>query len=914
MAGLAGLRGPRPCPTTLRRTGRASRRFGRTLARLAAIVLAVAWAGGGASAQAAQEIRFKVINGKLCAKCTLRCGTRAIPANVVLDLGMRAPLVVHEKTAKLLGLGGDATAQVQFENVTFADLRAASARLPQLDELTNLYSTELEEIPAVAMVGLPAFANYSPQLEIDQGVLRLMAPAEPRQVKPAATQPAARTKGAEGVEVKTATVPFEEKGYGCFLAGAAPDGFALRVLFSTSGYDTIIDSNTADLAGSPGGDLDQLHIGGLNIARYVALRPEDLTETPLPHPDVILGTGLLSHFRVTIDLVNHLIEFEQTLAPQFPKEERAYFVARSKGDADAIEAFVKANGLSRLALEAADKLLALRLDEYPPVRDAIARAIRYRAESAPQDRRAGTMVDLADTLIDGKRDDRYDLAGEALKVGMEFAPVALNGRTVHDLRARMGLIALHRNDLKQARRDLLSAAFGIPKDAYVNLWLGELYEKSGQLTRAWSRYVQSALSEKAPPEAMAGLDRLNRSATFRASFTMADAEQLLEGRVSEFHPTVKYGEAPASQASSVPATRAANAGEGNEQGSRRGAEAQRDGGKSPAMPRGHVRLVELFACVDHPLTQGPELAFDGLREYFQGDADTAAATLPDIAFIEYHLAAPETDPLICDASKVRATFYDVKAAPAVYFDGGNANTDAGDERAVGKLFDAYRIASLAEPKAAPAWRLRGHASLAGNEISGAVELSGPAGAEGLRLHVLLCDKTVMVPGANKLLLHRMVARASLSPAGGFAVSSSAGERRFDIHANTAKIGEGLEQAIAALEKEREVKFLMRPTYVDGGACTIVAILQENGSKQVMTACAFDIIAGNKRVSDAVFGPRGASRVAWVSTLTRGALWSAASPRPRGLGETAPQNTGMSTYPCHPRPVRTREVAVFEGRP
>jgi len=808
----------------------------------ACLVGAIAWACAAAwstgSVEAAQAIRFKVIDGKLCAKCTLSCRAKSIPANVVINLGLPTPLLVHERTARLMEVGPDAAVDLKFDDVVMPNLTGRASKLPSLDKLTSEYSTELEEIPAVAILGATAFADFSVQLEVGEGILRLL-PAAQRH-PPAASRPL-EDATTDGSSATACSVSFEERGYGYFLAGRAPDDFALRVLFSTSGYDTIIDSNTADLAGAPGGDLDDLRLGTLNLARYVALRPEDLSGTPPPHPDVILRTNLLSHFRVTIDWVNREIRFEQTRAPQFPTEEREFFVARAKGDADAIESFLKAHPSSRLATEASTKLLALRLDEYPPNRDAIGRAQRWRAEAAPKDRRSGLMVEMADDLLSGKRDDKYALAANALKIGLEYASSALNGRTIHDLRARLGLIALRNNDAKQARRDLLSAAFGIPRDPFVNLWLGELYEQSGQLMRAWSRYAQSAISENPPPEAMTGLDRLNRNPAFRASFTMADAEQLLEGRIAEFHPAERYGE----ESSPTPPTRPT--------------------ATTPVAPGRTVRLVELFSCVDHPQTRAPEMAFAGLREYFEpANADEIAAlpasgatpatqpaasetpaSAPTVALIEYHLAAPETDPLICGASVSRAAFYGIREAPVACFDGGRPNTDGGTDKDVEKIFAAYKAACLSPEGRDAAWRINGRVSLLGDEIHGAIQVRGGAGGESLRLHAMLCEKILMAPAANGLLLHRMVARAALSPDGGFPVASGEGEQVFDIRANVKQVGEALEQLIAGLEKERNVKFLMRPTYVDGGACVVVAFLQNMQSKEVLAASAFDVVPGAK---------------------------------------------------------------------
>ena len=58
------------------------------------------------------------------------------------------------------------------------------------------------------------------------------------------------------------------------------------------------------------------------------------------------------------------------------------------------------------------------------------------------------------------------------------------------------------------------------------------------------------------------------------------------------------------------------------------------------------------------------------------------------------------------------------------------------------------------------------------------------------------------------------------------------------------MGAALEQTIAALEKERSIEFVMRPTYVDAASCTIVAFLQDRHNKQVLAATAFDVTAGD----------------------------------------------------------------------
>jgi hypothetical protein len=305
--------------------------------------------------------------------------------------------------------------------------------------------------------------------------------------------------------------------------------------------------------------------------------------------------------------------------------------------------------------------------------------------------------------------------------------------------------------------------------------------------------VQAAIGDEPPAEALAGLDRLNRDAAFRASFSMTDAAELLEGRMLEFHPAARYGQETAA-------------------------------GDTP------VHLVELFTCIDHPPTQAAELAFGGLAEYFEGT---------DVAIIEYHLPHPEPDPLVSDVGLARAALYQVGATPTAYFDGVSSLDQGGDERDVHAVFSAYRSASRAGQNDG-GWRLDGRATLSEGRIQGEIGLTGPAGTDAVRLHVVLCEKLVMAPGANGLLLHRQVARAALSPEGGFAIPPEPSRRLFTVQADPAEVAAKLEETIAAIEEKHGIEFTIHPTYVDGRACTLVAFLQDHHTKRVLTARKFDV--------------------------------------------------------------------------
>lgn len=763
----------------------------RQLARIAPALGLLLIAARGVRAQ--QEIPLNLVDGKPCARCTVHYGGKSIPANVVMDLGLRVPLVVHVRTSRLLQIEPKKGVEIRFKDIALKNLEAVSADVTALATLTRDYASELGEVPVVGMIGLPAFADFAPQLDLGRGVLRVLSAEE-------GMREVGQTLGQSGDKTSPAwTFAYKEEGHGIWLPGTGPGNYAMRVLFRTSEYDTQIDATTADLAGAPGGELDALLVGSLNLAKYVALRPVDLSSAQKPRPDVVIGTGLLQHFRLTVDLANRRMRWEQTRKPAFPSEERQYFVAVVDGNADAVEAFLKAHPDSRLGDEASRKLIELRLKDDPVASDDFEQAVALRADRSKPNRRATALLELADQLLASDRSDKYALAKTALSVGLKYAPKGLDATAAHRIQARLGRVAYVQGDLKQARRHLLSAAFGMPRDPTTNLWMGELYERMGKRTRAWSRYVQAAISKDVPIAAVQGLDRLNGDPNFRATFTMADAEQLMEGRIVEFHPPRRYDE---------------------------------DRAKFP----GHVRLVELFTCIDHPLTQAPELALAGLAEYFS-DAQ--------VAVVQYHLAAPKEDPLVTSIAEARARYYQIKTTPAALFDGQEPiSTGGGGAEQAGKLFAAYRQASVKPEADKNAWRLDGGFTSRGRTISGRVTPAAVVTGDAARLHVILCERMVMVPGANGLVLHRYVARASGTPLDGFAVpvSQSTEKQSFEVRFDLSKVSGELVKTIAATEKAKKIRFSMRPTYIDSGQAAVVAFLQDPNTRKVLAARRFELKA------------------------------------------------------------------------
>jgi tetratricopeptide (TPR) repeat protein len=737
------------------------------------------WAQAG---RAVDAIPLKSVSGVICTRALLQTGKAEVPAYVVVDLGTRGPLLVHYPTAALLRIGNQGRVDVLIEgsNVILPGLQAVAQALKPLETLTRDHAAELEDIPAAAVLGLPAFSGMRIELDLGAAQLGLLQ----RGAAPSgawnreAVGPEA--PGSAWPESKATTLNYTAEAYGYWLEADGPDGTAagkLRVRLATSEFDTRIEARTVERLDRPGGNLDRLMLGSVDLTRYAVLRPSDLSRFPEPRPDLILGTGFLSRFLVTIDPDQQQITLVPTRESQLALAEREFFVARARTDPARIEAFLEAYPESRLLPEASEALLAQRLAQLEPSRDAIRQALMWRARSARPERRAMTLVQIADDFIalGDERDDAYELALLALEGGEPYAADDLNATAVYHIHARRGLIALLRDDHTQARRHLLSAAFGIPKDPYVNLWLGRLYEKTGQLPRAWSRYLESALRERPPIGALQGLDRLNRDPNFRAHFTMADAERLLEGRVPALIPARRYEHAD--RAGPVP-----------------------------------VKLVELFTSVNEPSTQAAQLAFDGLAEYFR---------MVDTVLVQYHIG----DVLESDASDTRAAFYGLPGLPAAYFDGIGPVTEGGEHEAAAGVFSAYRerCISQAGVRSVPP-DLRGVATGKGDHIQVHVQV-GPTGTDTeLALHAILCEQAVMVIGANGQVLHRHVARRRLSPPQGWLVSRAGDSETFTVSASVAEIRQSLEHRLDRLAEREARPFPIRPTWIDLNACEVRAFL------------------------------------------------------------------------------------------
>jgi hypothetical protein len=61
------------------------------------------------------------------------------------------------------------------------------------------------------------------------------------------------------------------------------------------------------------------------------------------------------------------------------------------------------------------------------------------------------------------------------------------------------------------------------------------------------------------------------------------------------------------------------------------------------------------------------------------------------------------------------------------------------------------------------------------------------------------------------------------------------KRVFPVEVDLAEVGGRISKEIAAMEKEGGITFVMRPDYIDAGAVSIVAFIQDSKTKAILAA-------------------------------------------------------------------------------
>ena len=490
--------------------------------------------GAGASAPTvSQDLIAKNVGGLPVLRCTIRFGSNEIEGHLMFDLSLVDPLQIHKSSLGGLGLNPAVAVgqpvDIDFGNgVELKGIPIQTERYPLLESHTRLHAAALGEVPVVGFIGPAAFSSNVIELDMAKELLRTM--------------------GVASDEAQEKEMPYELMSCGIVVKGTGPAGTPVQAVLTTRSQDSVLAPSVLKVARDKGSKPNVLIIDEVDWGERSAIRFEPLDETWPQEVNAVIGTDALVNSTVTLWPKRKMIAIRPGASSPFPDQEQQYFLALADRNPDAVAKFIDGNPRRRLLDEACLNLWTIRLEDTKSSLADLKSALDTVAAKYTAERRSEALLNLADTLEQINRDHRDELVEHALQLAVRESSKATKQTAIHDVHVRIGRRAFAKGDLQAARRHLLSAAFGMPRNAECNYWLGEVYQKTGKLRRAWSRYFQALLDESLEKEdplraqALERLTELNRDPEFRKTFNMTDAEEYMAGRLadSEFHAETRY--------------------------------------------------------------------------------------------------------------------------------------------------------------------------------------------------------------------------------------------------------------------------------------------------------------------------------------------------------------------------------------
>lgn len=722
-------------------------------------------------------IPVRRVAGKVVARVRVANGDTGIPAHLVVDLGIAEELLLHANTAGLLEAEPGTRFAVTCGSVSFPDLVARVGRIRALEAFTAEHAAELKEVPAVGYLGLGAFRGRKVLLDLADGELRIL-PAGEGVAAPEPGRPVVRDPETGRLRVR-ATVR-----HGVMhLPIRGPGDRALSATLDTTTQDTWVLRQLYDTG-------EGLLLGDLRLDTYVPLRPGRRPRRRPGLARVVLGTDLLSHFEVTLDQKGGVVELLPVREPDPSEVDAEAFAALVSGDPGKIQSFLEAHGDHRLAGEAGERLLEMRLREDPLHGEALSKALVLRAGGAPPERRARVVLDILEEVRSAKPTAWELMRGRGLSLALEAAEQDEDPSARPKVQSEIGATLLEAGKMREAYRNLLSAALALKENGLVNLRLGRYYEATGKLARAWSRYLQAAITSEAGAEGLEGMKRLREEHGLERPFGVEELEVVLEGRVPAYQPASSY--------------------------------------EPPEETPGRRVLVELFTGAHCPPCAAADLAFEGLAAHYG---------LEHVVLLQHHLPIPAPEPLVNPTALRRGRANGITATPTFLIDGRDVISGGGPTDQAAKVFRGLQEpidGRLADPTP---WKLGLEGAREGSRITVTAEIDGPE-ARDVSLRCWLAERTVLFPGRNEIVFHRYVTRAEL-PRGGTRIAEAAGARTVQQEVDLDRVATELERFLDDFETRIGATFSLRPTSIRPEQAVVVAFL-EDAAGRVLQAAVYEV--------------------------------------------------------------------------
>jgi hypothetical protein len=417
------------------------------------------------------------------------------------DLGLADPPLVHIVLASGLRLS------ISAKDVA---VEQSDERLEFQNMMTKIHSSELGERKLKGTIGIGLLRKYHVTLDLPARQLVLGAP-----------RPASDAADAEASSDAIVT-PFEYVGNRIQVDLKYGDGRAGRLALGGTDYDTAIDARVAAPLSRPAGDVSPVWLSDgthpdrkLDLSRYVAFRPRPFGVSATPgadSPTVIAGWNLLEYFRVELDWNNQWLALTQKKAPHYPQPDFEFFKAESLGQSAAMQAYLQQYPHERLSPEAAALLVTWRVEKDHAADAEVMQAVRWAVDTSMPGRRTETCLSYLSTF--SAMPDRTDLAIGAGLEGLTHSREAFDARVVYALHNALGELYMKKSAWNDAWKHFLSAAFMAPDDLRITLNLARVYDRRGEVRRAYARYKKVAAASGLPPdiatEVKGAMDRLRK--------------------------------------------------------------------------------------------------------------------------------------------------------------------------------------------------------------------------------------------------------------------------------------------------------------------------------------------------------------------------------------------------------------------
>ncbi|MCP4860195.1 MAG: hypothetical protein GY902_02985 [Planctomycetes bacterium] len=730
---------------------------------------------GRAYSQDGGRFPVRVVNGRLLFECDISTPSRRIPVNLFLDLDTSCGLQLHNSAAAPLGTETQDGQQVPI-TLHFPDFRITVPGREHGDEdflndFTKYHSAEMGENAVVGTLGAQVLKDYHLIFDLPNGYVEM---------QPARDLDANSLKHEEG-SVTTAVTVVNDL---VWLPVVMHDDRQRAIALGGSRADTIIDRDLAAAFDAPAGDIGTLKVGVLDFSEFVAFRPEELIQV---HPDRavgVVGTNLFQHMRVEIDRVNLWVKLTPKGAPKFPQSDLDFFRARLTEEAEDLEAYLSQWPSERLSSEAAELLLWMRVDD-GGTDQQIASALRWRNDNFTKDLRATAALDLMKVMAEDGWPEYLILAGE---IGIESGRDDRYPDAIHKIHSQLGEVHLNQGNDEQAWRHLLSAAFGLPEDGLINLNLGRFYERQGRYRRAFSRFVQAAIKPESGPQAIEALQRVQPQLPEEGAFSVDVIERMIEGKVLNFGAATKYE-------------------------------------ADPETKTNRILLVEFFTNGNFGDDKGGAIAGALVQEALISHFNDGPA-----AFLSYHMSNRGLEPLVNSYAEQIASERGVQDARFFLINGTEPGPGAGRPRDREAMYRAVRDTAHEQLEKASNFDLEVQDLRVENGVVRGKVVVKVATLEAVRkrrLCVVLAERGVLYPGLSTTVIHRMVARASLTTnSRGVWTKIENGRYEYEFEKSLAEVTAVNEAFLEQAMTDGLGQTVMMSTKIDPSQISVVAYLSD----------------------------------------------------------------------------------------